>query len=118
MRKTIGACLLWFACVASAGAADADGVWQAVGGIPCSTFVDDREANRDNAYQWWFLGWVAAHNRLLDDTYTLIPDEATFKSSIAWIETYCREYPRKTIADAALSLVDDRLRPNRIHKKP
>ena len=118
MRKTLGICVLWFASAVAAGAADSSGVWQAVGGVPCSTFVADREANRDNAYHWWLLGWVAAHNRLSDDTYTLIPDEATFKSSIGWIETFCRENPQRTIADAAVHLVDDRLRPNRIHIKP
>jgi hypothetical protein len=116
----IGAALLLTACLCSSEtrAADDTGLWHGPGAITCTAFIEHRDAGRDNAFRWWLFGWTAAHNKLLDHTYALIPDEPAFERAILWLDGYCRVHPAQTLVDAAVALTESELYPKRLIAKP
>ncbi len=98
--------------------ADKDGVWQGLGSVSCQTFTGHRDQQLDNAYHWWLLGWAAAHNRLLPDTYTLVPDETAFRASLDWLDKFCRANPDHSLTEGAVALTDGWLYHRRLTVKP
>jgi hypothetical protein len=61
---------------------------------------------------------VAAHNKLLDRTYTLIAGDEAFRWSMIWLGRFCRDHPALTIVDAAEALTERELYPQRLQAKP
>ena len=103
---------------APATATDANGYWQGTGGVLCATFSKHWDEGRSNAYAWWLMGWIAAHNKLLVETYALIPDEDAYHSAMARLDSFCRDHPAATIIDAAEDLTINELYPKRSTLKP
>lgn len=118
MRRGLPALLIALILSWPSDAADRSGIWHGPGAISCVSFVEHREAHRDNAFRWWMFGWIAAHNKLLDNTYALIADEESFEQAIIWIDVFCRAHPDQTFVDAAVALTDTELYPKRLIAKP
>lgn len=78
-----------------------------VGGAPCIQFT---EASRDikgqvyAVYAGWTMGYVTAHNRLVDDTFDLTPWQAV-EVLLAQVGSFCKANPETSYESALAELV-------------
>ena len=105
--------LLLLLLLASAGAAgsDKDGYTAVVSGRSCREFIELRQKQgepnadvRDTASLMdyshalgWIAGYITALNWQTPDTYQMLGD-SDFKSTVLWIENYCKEHPSNDIS--------------------
>jgi hypothetical protein len=122
MRLAVAGPVLGLALALGAGgAAAADLNNQALTFSPgsCEQYLNARFEKKTVFFKGWLSGWISAHNRLMPDTYSLIPsgDDEQLEKQLQALEDWCQLHPLEDFVAAAGALVDE-LSPKRIREAP
>ena len=87
------------------------------------TAVDDCQRNhcaKISLYKVWSAGYLTSYNLLTPDTFDIAGGreaDSTDRSTIIWLENYCKHHPAQTYTEAIKRLTTE-LYPERIKTAP
>ena len=89
-----------------------------VGGDPCSDYLLARQAGAEpeQRYLHWIAGYLSAFNQIVPNTYNILGGR-DFGDFLGELDGYCRAH-RDTLLVAALSVLAERMYPDRLNLSP
>ena len=117
MRQALAALLL-LAAMGVARAADENNAANTYSPGSCETYLNARFEKKTNFFKGWLSGWISAHNRLMPDTYSLVPgSDEQLDSEMDFMEDWCQLHPLEDFVRGAGELIDE-LYPKRQRTAP
>src|SRR5438094_958591 len=84
----------------SAAAADLDNQALTYSPGSCEQYLNARFEKKTVFFEGWLSGWISAHNRLMPDTYSLIPGgDEQLEAQLKALEDWCQLHPLRDFVD-------------------
>ena len=87
-----------------AHAMDENGLYAIYGEAECGDFLEARQDQADDDYEWWIAGWLTGANFQGAKTYDLLSVDTTPGDVLTWLDDYCRGHGEDSLADGLVWL--------------
>ena len=87
-----------------ARAMDENGLYAIYGDSECGEFLEARQDESDNDYEWWITGWLTGINFHAAGTYDLLSVDTSPRDVLSWLDDYCRSHVEDSLADGLVWL--------------